>query len=130
MCPTTERWWYFFKYIIYCNWRLITLQYCIGFTIHQHESATGIHVFRILNPPPTSLPVPSLWFIPVHQPQASCTLHRTWTDNSFLICYYTCYNAILPNHPTLALSHRGQKTVLCICVSFAVLHTGLSLPSF
>ena len=24
------------------NWRLITLQYCIGFAIHQHESATGI----------------------------------------------------------------------------------------
>ena len=23
------------------NWRLITLQYCIGFAIHQHESATG-----------------------------------------------------------------------------------------
>ena len=23
---------------IYLNWRLITLQYCIGFAIHQHES--------------------------------------------------------------------------------------------
>ena len=36
----------------------------------------------ILNPPPSSIPIPSLWVIP-----------------SFLIWYYTCFNAILPNHP-------------------------------
>ena len=76
-----------------------TLQYCIGFAIHQHASAMGIHVFPILKPPPTSLPIPSLWVIPVCQPQASCILHRTWTGDSFLIWYYTCFNANLPNHP-------------------------------
>ena len=117
----------FLKYkFIYFNWRLITLQYCIGFAIHQHESATGVHMFPILNPPPTSLPIPSLWVIPVHQPQASCIMHRTWTGDPFHIWYYT----FSQNHPTLALSHRVQKTVLYICVSFAVSHTGLSLPSF
>ena len=66
---------------------VITLQYCIGFAIHQHESATGVHMFPILNPPPTSLPIPSLWVIPVHQPQASCILHWKWTGDSFLIWY-------------------------------------------
>ena len=117
---------WFFKILFY----FLTLQYCIGFAIYQHESTTGIHVFPILNPPPSSLPVPSLWVVPVSQPQACSTIHQTWTGDSFHIWYYSCFNAILPNHPTLSLSHRVQRTVLYISVSFAVSYTGLLLPSF
>ena len=73
---TKEQLYYFFKN--YFNWRLITLQYCSGFTIHWHEPA-------ILNPPPTSLPIPSLWVIPVHQPWAPCLMYRTWTGDLFHI---------------------------------------------
>ena len=64
------------------------------------------------HPEPSSLPIPSLWVVPVHQPQASSIVRRTWTGDSFHIWCYTYFNAILPNHPTLSLSHRVQKTVL------------------
>ena len=68
------------------------LQYCIGFAKYRNESATGIHVFPILNPPPSTLPTPSLCVVPVHQPQASSILHQTWTGDLFLIWYYTYFN--------------------------------------
>ena len=117
-------------FFLFLKFYFLTLQYCIGFAIYQHESTTGIHVFPILNPPPPSLLVPSLWVIPVHQPQASSIVHWTWTGDSFHIWYYTCFIAILPNHSTLSLSHRVQKTVLYVSISFAVLYTRLLLASF
>jgi len=117
---------FFFSFYLFIYF---TSQYYIGFAIHWLESTMGVRVFPILNLPPTLLPIPSFWVIPVHQPQASSIMHWTWTGNSFHIWYYTCFNAILQDHPTLALSHRVQKTVLYICVSLAVSHTGLSLPS-
>ena len=92
-----------------------------------HTSTWICHRYiRVPHPEPlsTSLPGPSLWVIPVHQPQATSIMHRTWTGDFFRIWYYTCFNAILPNHPTLSLSRRVQKTVLYTCVSLAVSHTG------
>ena len=37
---------FIFIFLIYLVvfWRLITLQYCIGFAIYQHESAMGVYV--------------------------------------------------------------------------------------
>ena len=76
----------FFKYkFIYFNWRLITLQYCIGFAIHQHESATGIRVFPIPNPPLSTLPISSLWVVPVHQPQATSVMHQTYSFKQLVL---------------------------------------------
>ena len=52
--------------------------------------------------------------------------HRTIPKTfffSFHTWYFTCFNAILPNLPTLSLSHRVHKTGLYISVSFAVSST-------
>ena len=68
------------------NWtelNYFTILHC--FAIHWHESAMGVHVFPILNPPPTSLLIPSLWVIPLRQHQVPYIIHWTWTGDSFHI---------------------------------------------
>jgi len=94
----------------------LTLQYCIGFAKYRNESTTGIHVFPILSPPHSSLPIPSLWVVPVHQPQASSIVHQTWTGNSFHIWYYTYFNAILPNQPPLPLPQSPKDCSIHQCL--------------
>ena len=77
------------------------------------------------HPPPS--PTRFLWVFPVHQAWVLVSCIQPG-----LVIWFTIDNihAVLSKHPTLAFSHRIQKCVLYICVSFPVLHIGLSLPSF
>ena len=128
----------FFK-LIYFNWSLITLQYCgevfffffFFFANQWHEPASGAHVslspetLSCLLTHPISLGGPSALAL-------SALFHVSnldWSSISHMVIYmFQSFSVILSNHPTLAFSHRIQKSVLYI--SFAVLHIRSSLPSF
>ena len=98
---------FFFNFILLFNFTIL-YWFCHISTWIRHR------YIRVPHPEPSSLlpPVPSLWVIPVHQPQASSIVHQTWAGDSFHIWYYTCFYAVLPNHPTLSLSHRVQTSFI------------------
>ena len=81
-------------------------------------------MFPILNPPPSSLPIPSLWVVPLHQPQASSIVHQTWTGNSFHTClHFKDYNLFWRNgfhgHTSLKNNQTNkQKTLKHTALSY------------
>ena len=101
---------YFFKFI-YFNWRLITLQYCSGFCHALTWISHGCTCVPHPEPPSHNPPPP----IPLGHHSApalsTCLMHQNWTGSLFHIWQYTCFSGILSDHPTLAFSHRVQKTV-------------------
>ena len=111
---------FFFFFITSLLFFFFTLQYCTGSANHQHESATGIHVFPILNPPPTYLPIPSLRVIQVHQPQASCIEPGLAIHFLYDIIHVSMpFPQIVPPSP----SPTGSKRLFYTSVSLLLSHT-------
>ena len=111
----------FLKYkFIYFNWRLIILQYCTGFAIHQHESTRGVHVSPILNSP-AHLPPHT---IPLDYPRALAlnilyhALNLDWRFISYMILYmFQCHSPKSSHHCPLPQSPKGFYTSVSLLLS-------------
>ena len=102
----------------------------VVFAIHWHESAMGVHVFPILNPPPTSLPIhpsgSSQCTSPEH-PVSCIILGQAICFTYDNVHVSMLYSQIIPPLPSPTESKRLFFTSVSL---FSVLHIGLSLPSF
>ena len=102
------------------NLFFLTLQYCIGFAIHQHESATGVHVFPILNLP--SPPFPSH---PSRSSQCTSPENPASYIKHGLVIYFTydnihvpmLFSQIIPQSPSPTESERLFYTSVSLLLS-------------
>ena len=118
-----------FNMFFYFNWRLITLQYCIGFAIHQHESATGVHVFPPHPEPPSHL-LPCT--IPLGHPSApalSILYHASNLDWRFIthmiLHMFQCHSPKSSHPRPLPQSPKVCSLYLCLfcCLTYRVIVT-------
>ena len=122
-------WWYFIMVLtwIFFFFFFLTLQYFIGFAIYQHESTTGIHMFPILNPPPSSLPIPSLWVVQCTSPKhpVSCIKPGLATHFIYDIIHVSMpYSQIIPPSPSPKESKRlFYNQCLFCCLIYRVIVT-------
>ena len=92
---------YIFIYLFIFKNFIFTLQYCIGFAIYWHESTMGVYKLPILNPPPTSHPISSLWIILMHQPPSILypVSNIDWHFISYMIVYMFQCHSPKSSHP-------------------------------
>ena len=105
-------------FLILISWRLITLQYCSGFC----HTLTWISLEYTCIPHPDTPSHLPLYPIPLGLPSApgpsTCLMHPTWAGDLFHLRQYTCFDAVLLKHPTLAFSQRPKVCSIHLCLFF------------
>ena len=119
---------FFFHLFLFIGGQLL-YNIVVASAIHRHESAMDLHVFPIPIPPPASLPIPSLWALPVHQPWAPISCIQPGLVICFTLDSILVSMLFSPNIPP-SPSPTESKTLFCICVSFSVLHIPYHLLKF
>ena len=100
---------------------LFTLQYCIDFAIHQHESTMGVHVFPILNPlshlPPYNHPFGSPQCTSPKHP-APCIKPRLAIHFLYDIIHVPMpFSQVIPSSPSPTESKRLFYTSVSLLLS-------------
>ena len=88
-------------------------------------TSMGVHVLPILNLPPTSLPIPSLWVIPVHQPRApSHAWNPGWRSVSHAVIYmFQCHSPVSSCPRSLPQRPKDCSIHLRLLLSYGVIVT-------
>ena len=107
----------FYFPFIFVSWRLITLQYCSDFC---HSLTWIIHGFTCVpHPEPPSHP---LHPIPLGHPSApapsTCLMHPTWNGDLFHTWWYTCFDAVLSDHPPSPSPTESKNLLIHLCLFF------------
>ena len=101
------------------------------FAIHQHESATGIHVSPLRTEPPSHLPPHS---IPLGYPRAltlGVLLHESilhWSSVLYTVMYMFQCDSCKSSHPhLLPLSLKICSLYLCLLCSPALVNSNVQV---
>ena len=112
----------FLNFILIGSWLLYDI--IVVFAKHWHQSAMGLHVFPILNPPPTSLSIPSL-----RSSQCTSPEHPVSCTKPGLVIYFTymfqCYSLKWSHPCLLPQSPKNCSIHLCLfcCLAYRVIDT-------
>ena len=112
----------FFKFIF--NWRIITLQCCVGFC---HTTAWIIHKYAYM---PSLEPLPHPHIPPLCRHTAPRAMQPLPTSCLSHVWWWTGFVAAVAIHPLLSFPSCVLKSVFYVCISIPALQIGSSAPFF